>query len=117
VRAHSNRDIFAGEHFALPAVGANASRVQRTQRIVTERAVDYHARRAYLRVIAIAALVCSAILGIAVVPLWNSLDEFAHWSGIPDLQIHMFFLAVWLLPATIAVLFLSRSHAHPAERR
>ena len=48
-------------------------------------------------------------MAVLTVPLWNQLDEFAHWSGIPDLQIHMLFLGVWFLPGTVAGLMLWRS--------
>jgi hypothetical protein len=89
-------------------VAANPTRVRRTQRIVRERAMRMQDGRAKLRfTLAICAL-CSVLLAIAAVPLWNELDDFAHWSGVPDLQMHMLFLGLWFLPATITALLLWR---------
>jgi hypothetical protein len=89
-------------------VMANPLRVRRTQRIVHERAVQMRVSRSRMRVIAAACILVSALLAVIAVPLWNTLDEFAHWSGIPDLQIHMLFLALWFLPCTIVALLLWR---------
>ena len=89
-------------------VAANPTRVRRTQRIVRERAIRMKDGRARFRFTVAICAVCSLLLGILAVPLWNELDEFAHWSGVPDLQIHMLFLALWFLPATITALLLWR---------
>jgi hypothetical protein len=115
----------AGALRGVPVM-ANPLRVRRTQRVVRERAVQMRVGRARMRVIAAACILVSALLAVVAIPLWNTLDEFAHWSDIPDLQIHMLFLAVWFLPGTIAALLLWRGQrkridqltqiAHTAQR-
>jgi len=97
----------AGALRSMPVV-ANPLRVRRTQRVVRERAVQMRAGQARMRVMAAACILVSALLAVVAVPLWNALDEFAHWSGIPDLQIHMLFLGLWFLPCTIVALLLWR---------
>jgi hypothetical protein len=89
-------------------VAANPTRVRRTQRIVRERAMRMQDGRARLKFTVWVCALCSVLLGIAAVPVWNELDDFAHWSGVPDLQIHMLFLGMWFLPATITALLLWR---------
>ncbi len=89
-------------------VAANPTRVRRTQRIVRERAMRMQDGRARFKfTVAICAL-CSVLLAVAAVPLWNYLDEFSQWSELPELPIHMLFLAAWFLPATITALLLWR---------
>ena len=90
------------------AATADSSRVRRTQRVVRNRALDMRAGKKRLFVVMFSGAMVSLLLGLATVPLWNELDAFAHSSGIPDLQIHMLFLAVWFLPGTIAALWLWR---------
>ncbi len=94
---------------SLNAVGS-AQTVQRTRRVVRQQIVSEVRRRRRMRSILAAAFVCSALLAVLSVPLWNELDAFAHWSGVPDLQIHMLFLGVWFLPATAVSLLLWRGY-------
>lgn len=105
----------AGALRSVPVM-ANPLRVRRTQRVVRERAVQMRVGRARLRVMAAACILVSALLAVVAVPLWNTLDEFAHWSGIPDLQIHMLFLALWFLPCTIVALLLWRGQRKRIEQ-
>jgi hypothetical protein len=90
------------------AATADSSRVCRTQRVVRERALHIRAGKKRLAVVMLGGAMVSLLLGVATVPLWNELDALAHSYGIPDLQIHMLFLAVWFLPGTIAALWLWR---------
>jgi len=90
------------------AATADAGRVRRTQRVVRHRALDLRAGGKRLAVVMLGGAMVSLLLGLATVPLWNEMDEMAHSYGIPDLQIHMLFLAVWFLPGTIAALWLWR---------
>ena len=87
---------------------ADGGRVRRTQRVVRESAVRSRWFKGRLAVVMLGCAMVSLLLGVAAVPLWNSLDGLAHSYGIPDLQIHMLFLAVWFLPGTIAALLLWR---------
>lgn len=106
-QAESAEFAAAGALRSVPVM-ANPLRVRRTQRVVHERAVQMRVGRARMRVVAAACILVSALLAVIAVPLWNTLDEFAHWSGIPDLQIHMLFLALWFFPCTIVALLLWR---------
>ena len=101
------------EHEALQslraiAATADSGRVRRTQRVVRDRALNLRAGRKRLAVVMPGGAMVSLLLGLAAVPLWNEMDLMAHSYGIPDLQIHMLFLAVWFLPGTIAALWLWR---------
>lgn len=90
------------------AATADSGRVRRTQRVVRERALHIRAGKKRLAVVMLGGVMVSLLLGVVTVPLWNELDALAHSYGIPDLQIHMLFLAVWFLPGTIAALWLWR---------
>jgi hypothetical protein len=97
-------------------VMADGGRVRRTQRVVRERALRTRSFKSRLLMVMLGAAMVSALLWVATVPLWNLLDSYAHSYEIPDLQIHMLFLAVWFLPGTIAALLLWRGQRRRIEQ-
>lgn len=105
----------AGQALRGVAATADSGRVRRTQRVVRERALHIRAGKKRLMVVMLGGIMVSLLLGVATVPLWNTMDTFAHANGIPDLQIHMLFLAVWFLPGTVAALLLWRGQRKRVE--
>ncbi len=88
---------------------APAALVNRTHRVIRERALNLQARRKTLRTLAIPLVVSAGFLVAIVFAIWSALDEFdLQAAGIsadaPDATPHIFVLLMWCLPITFAVL-------------
>jgi hypothetical protein len=106
----------AGQALRAVPLAADPGRVRRTQRVVRERALRSRSFKGRLAVVMLGCAMVSLLLGVAAFPLWSVLDDMAHSWGIPDLQVHMLFLAVWFLPGTIAALLLWRGQRKRIEQ-
>jgi hypothetical protein len=90
-----------------PAINAaaQASRVNRTHRVVRERAKLIQARRSRERSLWIPMIVCSALLVIFCSALWSVLDEYEMAPiGIPDSRYQIFVLLLWFFPVSASLL-------------
>jgi hypothetical protein len=98
---------------------ANASRVNRTHRVIRERATTLKARRSKFRSLWIPLTVSSALLLIFCTAIWNVLDEYELVpTGIPDSRYQIFVLLLWFFPVSaclIGMVWYSRSKSRSDE--
>jgi hypothetical protein len=98
--------------FAREAMGnamptARASVVNRTHRVVRERAKTIAARRSRVRSLWIPLAVCSALLVILSTTVWSVLDQYdVTPNGVPDASNQFLVLLLWFLPVSLALLAL-----------
>jgi hypothetical protein len=86
-------------------VSARASRVNRTHRVVRERAKSIAARRSRIRSLWIPLAVCSSLLIILCTAVWNVLDQYdVTPSGVPDASNQFLVLCLWFFPVSMALL-------------
>jgi cytochrome bd-type quinol oxidase subunit 2 len=86
---------------------ARASVVNRTHRIVRERAKTIATRRSKVRSLWIPMAVCSALLVIISSAVWSILDQYdVNANGLPDASNQFIVLLVWFLPVSMALLAL-----------
>ena len=84
---------------------ARAAVVNRTHRIVRERAGMMAARRRHVRSLVIPIAVSSALLMILATAGWRVLDQYdLNPIGIPDAGNQIFVLLLWFLPVSMALL-------------
>ena len=92
---------------AQPArsVAAPAHLVNRTHRVVRERALQIEARRRRVRGLWLPLAVCSGLLLVILSAAWSGLaeDEIAN-IGVPDASQQIFVLLLWCLPLTAGLL-------------
>lgn len=104
-----------------PAINAaaQASRVNRTHRVVRERAKLIQARRSRVRSLWIPMTVCSALMVIFCSAIWSVLDEYELAPiGIPDSRYQIFVLLLWFFPVSASLLgmvWFRRSRNHLEE--
>jgi hypothetical protein len=84
---------------------ARASVVNRTHRVVRERAKTMAARRSQVRSLWIPMGVCSSLLVIICTAVWSVLDQYEVTpNGIPDASNQFLVLCLWFLPVSMALL-------------
>jgi hypothetical protein len=84
---------------------ARASVVNRTHRVVRERAKTMAARRSRARSLWIPLAVCSSLLLIICTAVWSALDGYdVTPSGVPDASNQFLVLCLWFLPMSMALL-------------
>jgi hypothetical protein len=101
-------------------VSARASVVNRTHRVVRERAKKIAARRSLVRSLWIPLAVCSSLLVIICTAVWSVLDAYeVSPTGVPDAANQFLVLCLWFLPvsmALMAVLLFQRARKHEAAQ-
>jgi hypothetical protein len=96
--------------FVRAAIGdtdapARASVVNRTHRVVRERAKTIAARRNRVRSLWIPLTVCSSLLIIISTAVWSALDQYdVTPSGVPDASNQFLVLCLWFLPVSLVLL-------------
>jgi len=84
---------------------ARASVVNRTHRVVRERAKTMAARRSRVRSLWIPLAVCSSLLVIICTAVWSALDQYdVTPSGVPDASNQFLVLCLWFLPVSMVLL-------------
>lgn len=84
---------------------ARASTVNRTHRVVRERAKKMQAHRSRVRSLWIPLTVCSALLLMICSAVWTVLDGYELTQiGIPDSSDQFLVLLLWFLPVSMALL-------------
>ena len=84
---------------------ARASVVNRTHRVVRERAKTMAARQSKMRSLWIPLAVCSSLLVIICTAVWSALDAYeATPNGVPDASNQFLVLCLWFLPVSMAML-------------
>jgi hypothetical protein len=96
---------------------ASAAMVNRTHRIVRERARTIQARRSKVRSLWLPLSVCSGLLVVICAAMWTVFDEYELApTGIPDASQQMFVLLMWCLPLSavlIALVWFRRTGSKP----
>jgi hypothetical protein len=96
---------FAREAFANLDTSARASVVNRTHRVVRERAKTIAARRSRIRSLWIPVGVCSSLLVILCTAVWSVLDAYdVTPTGVPDASNQFLVLCLWFFPVSMALL-------------
>jgi hypothetical protein len=81
--------------------------VNRTHRVVRERAKSIAARRSRVRSLWIPLAVCSSLLIILSCTVWSILDQYdVTPTGVPDASNQFLVLLLWFLPTSMALLAL-----------
>ncbi|RSL17732.1 hypothetical protein EDE15_3275 [Edaphobacter aggregans] len=84
---------------------ARSSIVNRTHRVVRERATKMAARRNRARSLWVPMAVCSALVVMICTAGWSVLDEYdAAPTGVPDSSDQFLVLALWFFPVSMALL-------------
>jgi len=84
---------------------ARASVVNRTHRVVRERAKTMAARRSRVRSLWIPLAVCSSLLVIICTAVWSALDAYdVTPGGVPDASNQFLVLCLWFLPVSMVLL-------------
>jgi hypothetical protein len=79
--------------------------VNRTRRVVRERAVVMAARRSHIRSLWVPIAVFSALLVIICTAVWNGLDQYdVTQNGILDASNQFLVLLLWFFPLSIALI-------------
>jgi hypothetical protein len=111
---------FARAAMADSNVTARASVVNRTHRVVRERAKTMAAQRSRVRSLWIPLAVCSSLLVIICTAVWSALDAYeATPNGVPDASNQFLVLCLWFLPvsmALLAVVLFQRARKREAAR-
>ncbi len=95
---------------------ASAAIVNRTHRVVRERAKTMKARRSFVRSLLLPLAVFSGILIVLCTALWTVLDEYELApTGIPDASQQVFVLLIWCLPLSAVLLALVLFHRAKAD--
>ena len=95
----------AREAMASLELGARASLVNRTRRVVRERARQMSSRRDKIRSLWAPLLICGSMLVILITAVWSMLDEYELTpTGMPDASDQYMVLLFWFLPASAALM-------------
>jgi hypothetical protein len=93
--------------------------VNRTQRVIRQRAVNLQARRDRTRSLWIPLLICSVLLASIFYAVWQLLLQYDLTpTGMPDSNYQLIFILLWSLPVSAAVLglvWLKRSRNYEAD--
>ena len=106
IESGAEQDIaLARKAIASLEVGARTSLVNRTHRVVRERAKQMSARRDRIRSLWAPLSVCAAMVVILVTAVWTLLDEYELTpTGMPDASDQYVVLLLWFLPSSAALL-------------
>ena len=87
------------------SVTASSAIVNRTHRIVRERAKMIEARKQTFRSLWIPLTVSGGLLVILVCAIWSILDQYElSPTGLPDANQQMLVLMIWCLPISVVLL-------------
>ena len=98
-------DLFARSALTGMDTAARSSRVNRTHRVVRERAQVLAARRDRERSLWVPMAVCSALVLIICTAGWSVLDQYeVSPTGVPDSSNQFLVLVLWFFPVSMALL-------------
>ena len=100
-----NRRMFGQTSLSEINASARASMVNRTHRVVRERAKKLQAHRSRVRSLWIPLTICSALLLMICSAVWTVLDGYELTPmGVPDSSDQFLILFLWFLPVSMALL-------------
>jgi hypothetical protein len=107
----SSHDQSGANAFGMRSV-ASAALVNRTHRVIHERARNLQARRSALRSLWIPLVVSGGLLAAIICAIWVNLDEYEmNPTGLPDANQQLLVLGMWCLPVSallLAIVWLRR---------
>ena len=89
------------------ALGARACVVNRTHRVVRERATAMQARRSHARSLMVPLTICSFLLILTCFAIWTGLYQYQADVGslaATDASNHFLVVLLWFVPVTLAIL-------------
>ena len=102
---------------AVPSTVARAQLVNRTHRIVRERAQTLKSQRSRSRGLWIPMAVSAAFLLILCTAVWSLLDQYELTpNGVPDASSQIFIFLLWFFPASAAMLALAWARRTRTDR-
>ncbi len=109
-------DALAGMAGSDLNAAAKASMVNRTHRVVRQRAQTMRADRSRIRGLLLPLLVCSTVMILLFSAFWMVLEQYELLSSdTPAQSHHLFLLLLWFLPvsgALLAMVWFRRSRNH-----
>jgi hypothetical protein len=100
-----SQDVRSFGRSAMTDMNVRASVVNRTHRVVRERAITMAAQRSRARSLWIPLAVCSSLLVIICTAVWTALDAYdVVPGGPPDASNQFLVLCLWFLPVSMALL-------------
>lgn len=109
----------AMDEAARPSAAAGATMVNRTHRIVRERAKVVNARRTLMRSLSLPLAVCAGLMILLFSAMWAMLDQYDLTpSGIPDASQQMIVLLMWCLPISallLAIVYFRQAGSRPGR--
>ncbi len=107
----------APDKLAYGSLTARAALVNRTHRVVRERAEDLHAQRSHGRSLWLPMGLCAAFVVILCSAIWSLLDQYElNPTGIPDASSQLLVVLLWFLPVSAAILAVALRHRARADR-
>lgn len=109
-RQLSGAELEAQEYSARSATAgvcatASAAMVNRTHRVVRERAKTLKARKDKFRSLWIPLAVSGGLLVVIVCAIWSVLDQYELTpTGLPDANQQLLVLMMWCLPLSVVML-------------
>jgi hypothetical protein len=89
------------------SLGARATVVNRTHRVVREQAVTLQEQRQRSRSLWVPLTICSTLLLVICYAIWGMMDGYDLTpNGVPDASDQMLILLMWSLPVTAVVFVL-----------
>jgi hypothetical protein len=119
---------FARSAIGSVDTGARAGVVNRTHRVVRQRAAVMQARRSYVRSLMVPLAICSVLLVLVCAAVWTGLYQFEAAEAAEAVQAdvaaldannHLLVALLWFVPVTLAMLgaVLFRFMRNGADRR
>ena len=100
-----NKSAFARTAFSEINGSARASTVNRTHRVVRERAKKIQAHRSRVRSLWIPLTICAGFLVMICSAVWTLLDGYELTPiGVPDSSDQFLVLLLWFFPVSMALL-------------
>ncbi len=123
-------DVIARTALGSAGTAARASVVNRTHRVVRQRAQVMQARRSHVRSLMIPLIICSVLLILTVVAVWSGLYQYQAAEAAEAVQAdvaalaasdannHFLVMLLWFVPVSIVLLgtILIRRTRHSAGR-
>ena len=106
-----------GEGNDTASTAARAQLVNRTHRVVRERAQSMKFQRSRGRSLWIPMAISASFLLILCTAVWSLLDQYEITpTGIPDASSQIFIFLLWFFPVSSAILALAWAHRAHADR-
>lgn len=120
--------VFARAALRSVDMGAQAGVVNRTHRVVRQRAKVMQARRSYVRSLMAPLAICSVLLILVCAAVWTGLYQFEATEAAEMVQAdvaaldannHLLVALLWFVPVTLALLgaLLFRFRRNGSDRR